>query len=293
MSGDITVRRARASDRTAMIEITRDVWEGHDYVPLVWDRWLRDADGVTFVAELDGRVLGLQHAAVQPDNSAWLEGIRVASGVQGQGIGFAMLQEGIAWARLSGLSAVRLATSSSNPSSNRIAEKGGLEVVQRFATRRSDPAQEAVDAVRVALPSDLDAIWPLVEDQRFYTESWTAFPLTRDRLRLLLAAHEVAVLGDGAISAVGIATSTTIPVLRIGLLAGEMEGTVQIARWLRDRAAQARFTAVRAMVPFDSPALAAVESAGFAASSENWEHAMVLHALLLGGAGSADGRRSP
>jgi len=48
-----------AQDTPAMLEITRTIWDGQDYVPYEWDRWLHDASGCLAVAELSGRVVGL------------------------------------------------------------------------------------------------------------------------------------------------------------------------------------------------------------------------------------------
>lgn len=65
----LAIRRARLADHAAMLHITRTVWEGHDYVPFVWDRWLRDPNGAVLVADRDGRAVGLQHAVLHLDGS--------------------------------------------------------------------------------------------------------------------------------------------------------------------------------------------------------------------------------
>jgi len=48
----------RPADRDRVAEISRDVWDGHDYIPRVFDDW----DGCRFTfqaAELEGTVVGL------------------------------------------------------------------------------------------------------------------------------------------------------------------------------------------------------------------------------------------
>lgn len=273
-----------------MLEITRDVWEGSDYVPLVWNEWLRDRSGRVLVATVNGRMVGLQHAAIHPDNSVWLEGIRVASDVQGQGVGRALLHAGVAWAREIECEAVRLATTSTNPASNRIAELEGLRVVGRFrplsaaATASAEPQD-----VRIAQPGELESVWRFVTqsaDATFYTEGWTAFRLTTDRLRLLLAAHACVVTGPDAIDAVSIVTSTVgRPAPRLGLAVGDASGVERIARWIYAVTRRHDLRTVRATVQADDACLAALARAGFQ-PGEGWEHTMLLHEIRLSPTGS-------
>src|SRR5947209_8664445 len=109
---EIHIRTALASDEAAMREMTRHVWAGTDYVPHVWNRWLRDSAGWLMVATLAERVVGLQHIDRQPDGTAWIEGIRVAEDLRDRGIGGRMLECAIEWAREHDSPWLRLATTS-------------------------------------------------------------------------------------------------------------------------------------------------------------------------------------
>ncbi len=55
----LVVRRARAEDREAILAMSRGIWGGSDYLPLVWDRWLADDKGLLLTATLDGRPVGM------------------------------------------------------------------------------------------------------------------------------------------------------------------------------------------------------------------------------------------
>jgi len=46
---NLTIRPVRPSDRKRVVEMTRDIWDGHDYVPRVFDDWVSDA-GAAFQA---------------------------------------------------------------------------------------------------------------------------------------------------------------------------------------------------------------------------------------------------
>src|SRR5205823_6063104 len=122
---------ALAADTADMLEITRDVWEGEDYVPYAWRHWLNDCDGYLMAARENGRLVGLQHIELQPGNVAWFEGIRVSANLQGRGIGRKLLEQGLAWAQQRHCRAARLATSSENEASNALARSAGFVRIQR------------------------------------------------------------------------------------------------------------------------------------------------------------------
>ena len=92
------------------MEITRDVWDGHDYVPRVFDDWVSDAGAAFQAIELDGVVVGVQRLRPYSSGLVWYEGLRVASTHRRQGLARTMLQSAIAEAREQSFREMRLAT---------------------------------------------------------------------------------------------------------------------------------------------------------------------------------------
>src|SRR5256885_181095 len=90
-SDDLVLRPVRPADYDRIVEITQDVWEGHDYIPRVFDRWVSDSAASFQAAELDGEVVGVQRARPFAPGLVWYEGLRVASSHHRQGIARAML----------------------------------------------------------------------------------------------------------------------------------------------------------------------------------------------------------
>lgn len=111
-----------------MVELTRDIWEGHDYVPRVFDDWVSDAGAAFQAIELDGTVVGLQRLRPYASGLIWYEGLRVASTHRRQGLARAMLRSAIAEAREQGFREMRLATG--NPSAVPLFEELGFERLQ-------------------------------------------------------------------------------------------------------------------------------------------------------------------
>src|SRR5579859_2574604 len=131
-SATVNIRPGRADDFDRVVEMTREVWGGTDYVPFVWDKWTKQDCGIVLVAERDRQVVGFQNQYLQDANSAWIEGIRVADESRGQGIAQKLLRAGIKWAQWQGCTRCRLTTSSENVASNRIAEAAGFMSVASF-----------------------------------------------------------------------------------------------------------------------------------------------------------------
>jgi len=59
MSGDVVVRRARPDDYVPVLNIIDDLWGGNDYLPTLYYAILQSTSHVSYVAEVNGRVVGL------------------------------------------------------------------------------------------------------------------------------------------------------------------------------------------------------------------------------------------
>src|SRR5258708_37635131 len=97
----------RAADRDRVVEISRDIWDGHDYLPRVFDDWLADSGAAFQAAQLEGVVVGVQRLRPLASGVIWYEGVRVASTHPRPGLARALLAAAIAPAREQGLPAMR------------------------------------------------------------------------------------------------------------------------------------------------------------------------------------------
>jgi GNAT superfamily N-acetyltransferase len=122
---DLVFRPVRPTDRDRVIEMTSDIWDGHDYIASVFDDWVTDATAAFQAIEVDGVVVGLQHLRAYAPGLMWYEGLRVATTHQRQGIARAMLESAIAEAREQGFAEIRLATF--NQVASHLFESAGFE----------------------------------------------------------------------------------------------------------------------------------------------------------------------
>jgi len=128
----VICRPARTSDTGDVLELTRTIWDGHDYVPDAWDGWLADPQGLLAVAEYQGRVLGLGKLTRLSDDDWWLEGLRVHPEYQGRGVASQLNDYLLAhWLR-TGKGALRLATSSERVQVHHMCQRNRFTKVAEF-----------------------------------------------------------------------------------------------------------------------------------------------------------------
>ncbi len=159
-TSELTLRPMRAADRDRVAEISRDVWEGHDYLPRVFDDWLSDAGAAFQAAEVEGVVVGVQRLRPFAAGLVWYEGLRVASTHRRQGLARAMLTSAIADAREQGFREMRLGTA--NPDAVRLFESMGF---RRLVDARwwRGPRVEGGEPARMPDPREAQKAWPAIE----------------------------------------------------------------------------------------------------------------------------------
>ena len=73
-------RKLTKKDVPAILDISRDIWEGDDYIPNVIYDWLDDRESLNYgvFSELNFKnLIGFGRVKVYDYNLAWLEGGRV------------------------------------------------------------------------------------------------------------------------------------------------------------------------------------------------------------------------
>ena len=154
--GDLVIRPVRPADRDRVVELTRDIWDGHDYVPRVFDDWVSDSGAAFQAIELDGTVVGLQRLRPYASGLVWYEGLRVASTHRRQGLARHMLQSAVAQARDQNFREIRLATG--NPSAAKLFEETGFVRLQDDRWWKGGRV-EGGESARIPDPSEGEKLW--------------------------------------------------------------------------------------------------------------------------------------
>jgi GNAT superfamily N-acetyltransferase len=154
--GDLVIRPVRPADRERVVDLTRDIWDGHDYVPRVFDDWVSDSASAFQAIELDGIVVGLQRLRPYAPGLVWYEGLRVASSHRRQGLARHMVQSAIAQAREQDFREMRLATG--NPGAAKLFEEAGFVRLQDNRWWKGVRV-EGGESPRIPGPSEAEKLW--------------------------------------------------------------------------------------------------------------------------------------
>lgn len=160
---DLAIRPALPRDKRGVFDAIRTVWGGNDYLLKTFDDWVRQRRDRLYVAELDGRIVGVARLAWFSPSEAWLETLRVHPRFRRRGIGRALMRHRIAIARAAGARRIAFSTESQNESQIRSARHLGF---RRLATLQWMVARaRSGEPPRRARPEDEASLRRLVRDR--------------------------------------------------------------------------------------------------------------------------------
>ncbi|HPW41867.1 MAG TPA: GNAT family N-acetyltransferase, partial [Bacillota bacterium] len=84
----IEYRKLAHEDYDDILDICKDIWDGTDYLPEIFHKWVDDKG--LFLGAIDtdaNKVIGTDKYSVLYDGSGWLEGLRTHKDYRGRGIG--------------------------------------------------------------------------------------------------------------------------------------------------------------------------------------------------------------
>lgn len=125
----LVCRPALPKDIREVMDLTRTIWDGEDYVPHVWQDWLSDPLGLLAIAEFGGQVVGLGKLSQLSGVEWWLEGLRVHPDHQGHRIASHLHNYLLKYWLKNGAGAIRLVTASFRIPVHRMCEKTGLQKI--------------------------------------------------------------------------------------------------------------------------------------------------------------------
>jgi N-acetylglutamate synthase-like GNAT family acetyltransferase len=128
------IRKLRDSDRKDVLEISKHIWEGHDYLPSVFNQWLKDSKSHFCGVEIDGQVVAVGNLRLIENRSVgWMEGLRVHPNYRGIGLANLIQHQFLGMAKKLHLQKLRYITGSENLASLKLAESTGFSDVLRMA----------------------------------------------------------------------------------------------------------------------------------------------------------------
>jgi len=129
-------RRLNNEDYNDVYEMCKDIWEGTDYLPQVFKKWVDDENGVFLGVVHSGKVIGLGKYTILPDKKGWIEGLRIHKDYRGHKLGKSLMNKllDIAKADLKKglIKKIGMSTHISNNASMNMAKQMGFKLEQGF-----------------------------------------------------------------------------------------------------------------------------------------------------------------
>jgi len=189
----LKLRDARNADKKVVLDFCRNTWPGYgDFIPQVWDRWIRQRRGRFIVAELEGQPVGIAKITDFGYGEIWLEGLRVDPRHRRKGIARAINREVLRTLKLIKPRVVRFCTAQSNRASRKIGSQYGFSVIARFRYYWDEPRRGRISG-EVVGEEDIGAIYDFVARSQFLrlssglvAEGWIFREFSRRLLRRYL-----------------------------------------------------------------------------------------------------------
>lgn len=196
---EVRFRPVESGDKGRLLEIAAQIWEGHDYMPQVFDGWIAETHHYFAAMILGGRLVGCGRLAPFDERRGWLEGLRVDPAHQGRGLGRLMARHLVVAGRERGFERLIFSTYFGNASSIRINEDLGFQRTAAFThlelelEKLADPPDLAQAAREVAVSAGIP------DHREMMANDWTFLPGDLpDRTRYFPNAETVR-HGDGCI----------------------------------------------------------------------------------------------
>jgi GNAT superfamily N-acetyltransferase len=154
----VVIRPSLPSDTPDVLEFCKYIWDGHDYIPYVWDDWLADPTGTLFTAEYAGHAVGIARIAQAAPKQWWLEGLRVDPEFHDKKIGSALHEYLTGWWLEKGDGTVRLWTNAKRVKVHHLCAKLGYIHTQEHAIYAAPPLDEPCDSFQPVVESEIPEV---------------------------------------------------------------------------------------------------------------------------------------
>lgn len=153
----LEMRPVTHQHKERLMQIAAQIWGGHDYLPLVFDRWVGDADAPFLGLFEDERLVGCGRMMPFDTRRVWMEALRVDPADQGKGWGREITRRMIRIAIGSGYRELYFSTYFRNTASIRITEQFGFGIIARYSFLLLDIDKPATDNSPAPHPTTMDA----------------------------------------------------------------------------------------------------------------------------------------
>ncbi len=195
----------------SIIEMVKTIWDGDDYIPLVFDKWVEDKKGLFIGAYFDNRLVGISKLSFYNKGYAWLEGLRADPNSPVRGIARGFNTYFLNYLKdCKNIKSIEFITYYANYPSIHSAEKFGFKKVASYSYKFLE-IKKKPDLTNIETPvicQDVKSIIKLLKNSDFLQESricsgWKAYPMSEFTIKKFFTNQSqcLAYLNEGKIKA--------------------------------------------------------------------------------------------
>jgi ribosomal protein S18 acetylase RimI-like enzyme len=190
MKPQLTIRPSQHKDKPHITRFCHHTFDWGDYIPDVWDGWMKNRAAQLFTALINNHPVGLMRVSMAKAGEAWLQAARTHPDYRRRGVATALTRACLHWARTRGAEIARLATQSDNVSAQKTLHHLAFHQISEFLVMKCPRlTPQTVQRSRWAKPADTDAVWSFLlrsatyrQAAGLYTIVFTYFSLDKQDL---------------------------------------------------------------------------------------------------------------
>lgn len=178
MTPEYRIITATKNNKSDIINISKYIWSGDDYVPTVIDEWLTDNNAFIFLLEYDGRFTHFVRLRFQSDTDAWLEALRGMPEYRGKGFGLKLSEYALEFALNNGANTIRSSTYYKNTVTFKLMKKLNIPLKYKFhfAWITADKlGNDNTEGVRQVKENEIKELLKFLDNSQIYNTGYKKF----------------------------------------------------------------------------------------------------------------------
>jgi ribosomal protein S18 acetylase RimI-like enzyme len=198
-----SIERVVLDDREEVVKVTKDIWDGDDYIPQYFDQWVGDSSGEFVKALYNGSIVGLGKLTMVSERDSWIEGLRKDPQFDGRGVGTAIMNYFLdRLTKDSLIDSIRLSTYIHNLEALAIFEKLGFEKIdtRSYKYLQLDREERYTIDPHIDITPDFDEVLNYLRSSNYLrsiekgiNRNWVVYPFSEDLIKSYLDDNQIGV----------------------------------------------------------------------------------------------------
>lgn len=174
--------------KNEVLEMVKDIWEGDDYIPYVYDQWIADQNGLFVGAFYQNAIAGIAKLSFYEPSYAWLEGLRANPNLPVRGLANAFNKFFLKYnSDNPSLKCMEFITYYANFASIHSAEKHGFRKIATYSYKIKTINQDETFDLSETMHCTTEEASDFISKSTFIQQSricsgWEAYPITENIL---------------------------------------------------------------------------------------------------------------